>query len=257
MPSPFPGMNPYLEHADVWHDFHENFLPAARELLLPQVRPHYIIKIDQHVYLHEPAAEDRFFIGRSDVHVAQPTPAANPGAGTATLPAPAWGRVAVPIDEEKQSFLEIRDREGRDLVAVIELLSPINKAMGADRDQFLAKRMRYIRSSASYIEIDLLRGGVRLPIEDLPHCDYYALVSRWQERPRVGIWPLRMRDTLPAIPIPLREPHPNAQLDLQAVLNRVYDAAGYEDYIYSHQPEPRLHPDDEAWAKEIVVRGRQ
>ena len=27
MPSPFPGMNPYLEQPDVWHDFHQGFIP--------------------------------------------------------------------------------------------------------------------------------------------------------------------------------------------------------------------------------------
>ena len=28
MPSPFPGMNPYLEHEDAWHNFHVQF-PSA------------------------------------------------------------------------------------------------------------------------------------------------------------------------------------------------------------------------------------
>ncbi len=29
MPSPFPGMDPYLEQEIIWHDFHQRFLPAA------------------------------------------------------------------------------------------------------------------------------------------------------------------------------------------------------------------------------------
>ena len=32
MPSPFPGMNPYLEQEDAWHDFHESFMPRMRRL---------------------------------------------------------------------------------------------------------------------------------------------------------------------------------------------------------------------------------
>ena len=58
MSSPFPGMNPYLE--GIWHDFHERFLPAAAAYLVPQVRPKYIVTIDENVYLHDiPTAAER------------------------------------------------------------------------------------------------------------------------------------------------------------------------------------------------------
>jgi len=40
MPSPFPGMNPYLEQEGLWPDFHERFCPLVAELLTGQVRPH-------------------------------------------------------------------------------------------------------------------------------------------------------------------------------------------------------------------------
>ena len=67
MPSPFPGMNPYLEQEDVWHDFHERFIPLAATLLGGQLRPRYIVKIDEHIYVHELAAESRRWVGRADV----------------------------------------------------------------------------------------------------------------------------------------------------------------------------------------------
>ena len=70
MPSPFPGMNPYLEQEDAWHDFHERFMPAAAEVLSAQVDPRYIVKIDEHVYVHEMAPDSRRFLGRADVTVA-------------------------------------------------------------------------------------------------------------------------------------------------------------------------------------------
>src|SRR2546430_2509801 len=66
----------------------------------------------------------------------------------------------------------------------------------------------------------------RLPLDDLPDCNYYALVARVEERPRVGVWPVRLRDQPPTIPIPLRAPDPDARLDLQQLLHRLYDAAG-------------------------------
>jgi hypothetical protein len=53
MPSPFPGMNPYLEQDDVWHDFHERFIPLVATLLGGQLRPRYIVKIDEHIFVHE------------------------------------------------------------------------------------------------------------------------------------------------------------------------------------------------------------
>jgi hypothetical protein len=156
------------------------------------------------------------------------------------------------LDVERHSFLEVRDRRDRELVTVIEWLSPSNKRAGADREQYLAKRRQLFASPVHLVEMDLLRGGPRLPLEDLPDCDYYALVSRAEQRPRVGVWPLRLRDPLPVIPVPLRAPHPDARLDLQDLLHRLYDQAGYQDYIYTGTPQPPLHPQDAAWAQQFI-----
>src|SRR5438132_1495640 len=67
MPSPFPGMNPYVERASVWHDFHESFMPLVREILTTQVLPRYFVRIDEHMYIHELSSEERRFIGRGDI----------------------------------------------------------------------------------------------------------------------------------------------------------------------------------------------
>ena len=73
MPSPFPGMNPYLEQDTVWLDFHERFCAVVAELLTSQVRPYYIVKIDEQVYIHELPAESRNLLGRGDVAVIRPS----------------------------------------------------------------------------------------------------------------------------------------------------------------------------------------
>jgi len=86
----------------------------------------------------------------------------------------------------------------------------------------------------------------------LPACDYYALVSRVEDRLSGGVWPIRLRERLPVIPIPPRPPHGDARIDLQQVLDRIYDAAGYEDYIYWGQPHPRLSPEDAEWSRQFV-----
>jgi hypothetical protein len=256
MPSPFPGMNPYLEQDDVWHDFHERFIPSISDVLVPQVRPGYIVKLDEHVYIHERSAAEREFLGGVDVSVTRGDVPSPPHSSAAVLAAPVHGRIPTAIDVERLSFVEIRDRRSRELITVLEVLSPSNKRLGADREQYIAKRRQLFASSVHFVEIDLLRGGPRLPLEDLPDCDYCVLVSRTEERPQVGIWPLRLRERLPIIPIPLRAPDADARLDLQEALNRLYDAAGYVDYIYTGAPQPPLHPDDAAWARQLLPTER-
>lgn len=252
MPSPFPGMNPYLEQDEVWHDFHERFMPAVSEVLVPLVRPSYIVKLDEHLYIHELSAEERRFGGRGDITLAR---SGLPGAslpGPASTP-PSHGRVPVAVDVESQSFIEIRDRRNRELVTVIELLSPY-KRHGPDRELYLAKRHQLLASPVHLVEIDLLRGGPRLPIEELAECDYYVLVSRAEERPRAGIWPVRLRERLPAVPVPLRAPDGDVHFDLQEVIHRIHDAAGYQDYIYTGTPQPPLSPADVVWAETLAPR---
>jgi len=156
------------------------------------------------------------------------------------------------IDEERISFLEIRDRENRSLVTVIELLSPTNKENGPDRSQYLTKRSWFLGSSVNLVKIGLLRGGPRMPMTDLPPCDYCVLVSRAPERPLASAWPIRLAERLPVIPIPLQPGKAEASLDLQQVLHEIYDLAAYQCYIYEGTPEPLLDTAQAEWAKDFV-----
>jgi hypothetical protein len=253
MPSPFPGMNPYLEQEDAWRDFHERFLPHVAEALSPQVSPAYLVKLEQNLYIHERGADERHLLGYGDVTVSQTRGAGPANTATAVLTSPR--RILLPrVDVESESYLEIRDRQTRRLVTVIELLSPTNKRPGDDRQRYLAKRAGLLRSDAHFVELDLLRGWPRMPFDEPPAGDYCVLVSRVEDRPRAEFWPLGLRDPLPEIPIPLQAPHPDARLDLQAVLHRVYDAAYYRDYIYDGTPWPPLSEADAAWAQQQAAQ---
>src|SRR5271157_5036623 len=221
MPSPFQGMNPYFEQAAHWLDFHSEFLSALRRLLAPQVAPKYIVQLEAHIYIHD--VPTQLSLLKQDV--------------------------------EKVPFLEVRDRQGRELVTAIELLSPSNKRSGADREQYLAKRRELLRSPAHLVEIDLLRGWTPMPQEGRPECDYSVLVSRAEKRRAADFWPIRLRDRLPVIPIPLRPPDAAARVDLQEVLHRAYDGPGYEHFIYGSEPEPSLPANDAAWARVFVPAG--
>lgn len=253
MPSPFPGMNPYLERDIAWHDFHERFLILGAGLIGAQVRPNYVVRVDDHLFVHELPDEPRRTSGRADLAIT-PTPrrVEPPGGAVAVLDAP--NRIRVPQGEvTHEAYLEILDRHTREVVTVVELLSPSNKRKGGtDRAGYLAKRRNVLASRSHLVEIDLLRGGEAMPGEDRPDCVYSVLVSRVEERPEAGFWPLGLADRLPVIPIPLRAPHPDATLDLQALLHRVYDEAGYEYDIYDGPPQPALNAEEAAWARPFI-----
>jgi hypothetical protein len=245
-------MNPYLEQNDAWEDFHQNFITRAQERLSERVGSNYLVKIEVRLYLHELTNEERRFGGRGDVGVAEAAPpGTQPAAGVGVIGAPM--QLLLPaVDVQRESYLEIRDRRDRRVVTVVELLSPANKTPGPDHDAYMGKRRSLLASRTHFVEIDLRRGGVRPQPPELPVCDYYVLVSRYQDRPRVGLWPIGLRDRLPEIPIPLTPPDGDVGLDLQALLQRVYDAAGYGKYIYGEEPQPPLTPADAAWARQFV-----
>jgi len=250
MPSPFPGMNPYLEQDDAWEDFHPDFMRRAREQLNAQVGNDYIVKVELRLYYREPPAQERIFFARADVGLTEQTPSS--GASTLTVAAPM--KLVLPtVDVEKQAYLEIRDRRNRRVVTVIELLSPCNKTTQGDGADYRAKRQRLLSSATHFVELDLLRGGVRPSPPAVPPCDYYAMVSRVEDRPGVGFWPIHLRDPLPTLPIPLSAPDRDVTLDVQQALHHVYDAAGFAKYIYQSAPQPPLLPGDVAWAATILA----
>ena len=248
MPSPFPGMNPFLERDDVWPDLHHRLIDRIADALADQVDPRYLVKIEEHLYVQDAPESPHRAGPRADVAV---KPAGVPAAGPslAVLEAPA--RIHLPWpDIEYQAYLEVRDRSSRELVTVLEVLSPTNK--GRHRDQYLRKRELVLASTAHLVEIDLLRGGDPMPAPDRPGCDYSVTVSRVERRPEADFWPIGLRERLPMIPVPLRAPDRDATLDLQELLHRVYDAGRYAHYVYEGRPQPSLSPDEEAWSRQFL-----
>jgi hypothetical protein len=245
-------MNPFLEQEGVWSDFHNRLIVAAAEAIGLQVRPAYIVKIDQNVFVEEPGENGRDVVGRPDVFVAEVSREVPMAAGGVAVAEPTKAVIVPAITPERDPFIEIRDLDSCKLITAIELLSPSNKEHPATRAQYLAKRTKYLKSGVHFVEIDLLRGGQRMPLAPRPSRDYCVVVSRAEDRPEVDVWSIAIRERLPVIPVPLRHGDRSAHLDLQDVLNRVYDAAQYQLYIYNNQPEPPLSADDQRWASEIL-----
>lgn len=255
MASPFPGMNPYLEQNDTWQEFHNSFIIHAQAALTRQVGPNYIVKVEVRLILHELSAEERRFFGMADLGVSSQADAETTEVAGTTLEAPVQLRLPA-VEVERHLLLEIRDRRNRRVITVLELLSPANKTRGPDHDDYLGKRRQVLASPIHLVEIDLRRGGQRPSPPELPPCDYYALVSRYEDRPNVGFWPIGLRDPLPALPIPLEPPDPPVRLDLKAVLDGAYDDADYGKYIYQETPVPPLSAADETWAQAIISATR-
>ncbi len=259
MPSVFPGIDPYIEGQE-WEDFHHRFIDDMSTALVAQVRPRYAVRVEKRVYVEHQIEELSRHI-RSDVTVVTDQPGisggediAGAGAAVAISVAPTLLSVPVP-EEQRESFLTIRLRETKEVVTVIEVLSPANKRPGSDgRREYLIKRDAVLGSPTHLVELDLLRGGRRLPTnEPLPPGDYYALVCRGQRRPQVEVYAWSLRQPLPRIPVPLAGSDPDATVQLQAIFTSVYDRAGY-DYSLDYRAaiEPSLAEHDAAWARGLL-----
>jgi hypothetical protein len=261
MPSPFPGMDPYLEDPAGWRDVHHEFLSGIRKQLTPLLRPTYYARIEVREYVADPVEiDERLGVRYPDVGVF-----AEPGSEGSAIDHP--GAVALaetrPVivttcleEEIHESFLVVTDRATRQAVTVIEVLSPTNKlANSPGLESFAGKRSEIMRSPVHWVEIDLLRAGVSLPARGMirkPHA-YLVHVSPASMRPRGKLWPIRLDERLPVIPIPLKPEDADAPLDLQAVLEAAYDRAGYDYQIdYRAEPVPPLADDWAAWTDRLL-----
>jgi hypothetical protein len=255
MPSPFPGMDPFIE-GQLWQDFHTTFLTVIREILMPQVRPRYVVEVEQYVYLaRENEDPDRLMEPDLALVEGRPEPLAGPRspAGGASAVAPAIHTVPVPT-RYRQAFLTIRNRQSHNVVTVIELLSPWNKTAGEGRSEYLVKRSNLFYTLAHLVEIDLLRSGQRLPTrEPLAPADFYAFVCRKERQPQVDVYAWTLRDRLPPVPVPLAGDDPDVHLDLQAAFTTTYDRAGYDYALDYRRPvEPPLEASMADWVRSIL-----
>ncbi len=257
MPSPFPGMDPYLEAPAGWQEFHSRFINTISDFLVPKLRPRYAVHIERYVYLTALDAEATRL--RPDVAVAQTLPEAPRTEGAVVTHTETTSAVLIPlpvVEEVRHYFLEIRELTTQKVVTVIEMLSPFNKCPGDDRTEYLKRRNAILNSDAHLVELDLLREGERVPMgKPLPPADYYAIVSRSYRRPIAEVYSWTVRDPMPKIPIPLKRGDQDVLLDLQAVFTTVYDRAGYDYRLpYDREPDPPLKPEDREWAKQIIAK---
>lgn len=243
MPSPLPGMNPYLESPELWSEFHSRMIVAIADALDTNLSQDYRVAVEKRVYLTQ--GEETILIGIPDVSVTT-TPQTSPRTATAIATEPIV--VEIPLAEEIQErYLEIREIATGRVVTVIELLSPKNKRSGDGRDAYSQKRQRIMLSQTHLVEIDLLRSGEPLPMLGAATSDYRILVSRSDRRPKAQLYAFNLRQPIPQIQIPLADDTATT-LDLQPLLHQIYDRARFALAIdYQKAPIPKLLPDDRVW----------
>jgi hypothetical protein len=256
-------MDPYIERPRLWPDSHGSLASEIRASLNQVLPPGYVARIDTYVTyevieLDPPGARRSI---RPDAAVYEETPRTGERGSVATLIPMAPVESSVPMEVPlRLSRVEIHELEEDRLVTVIEILSPVNKRAGHDtREEYLRKRRELMRSSAHVMEIDLLRGGERSPLrEPVPLAPYYVTLGRRNHRPRIGVWPIQLRDRLPVLPIPLVSPDPDVPLDLGAMVTVVYDRGRYGTQLdYSQPPPPPpLAEEEQTWIDELLRERR-
>jgi hypothetical protein len=260
MPSPFPGMDPYLESSVFWGGFHSNLYSRIQTVLNRRLPEGYFAEVDEYVWLETDQSEERQLLGKPDTYITDKNRSSAPivsGRGRiATMPEPV--QVTLPkAKKRKHRFVKIVGPDHVLVVTVIEVLSPSNKERSGDREKYLEKRDEYLGTGTNLVEIDLLRDGARMPFgKPSPEiADYYLFVCRGRSYPHAEVWPFTIRDSIPQIPVPLKPGHSDTPLDLQSCVSEIYDTNRYSMRIdYSQPPTPPFGTVDAEWATALVKK---
>jgi mRNA interferase MazF len=147
-------------------------------------------------------------------------------------------------------------------VKFIQRLGALNaEQMGVIEQAVAAQRQanpEVLQSDASLVQIDLVRVDRRvlaLPGSDIPiqhRGAYLVCISPGWKRQRRELYVLSLRQRLPAVPVPLREHESPVKLDLQALVEQVYETGRYDDLGYGADLVPPLAGEDAAWAETLL-----
>ncbi len=274
---PFPGMDPYLEGSGLWPEFHSHMLTVIHTSLLDHLPRGYDAVMEKNSKLVDitsqggggeatvqrrrpDVAVTRVGGGRGRSVEARPWDL-EPEGGVAVLEPPAATldpvevRVRRVVEERIERWIEVRRGADRELVTVIELLSPANK-VGSGYAGYQAKRHGLIDAGIHLLELDLLLDGGRVEEEAvLPPADYMAVLTRVGRAEMREVYAWSIRHSLPTVPVPLRSPDADVGLDLAEAFAEAYRRGRYRRrlaYGDALLPE-RLSHADAAWTRETIT----
>jgi hypothetical protein len=253
--SPFPGMDPYLE--SYWGDVHSAMAGYIRDGLNPRLPAGLIARTEVYVGLY--VEDDRQAVFNPDVSITDSDFDRETSGGLAVAVAePKLYRIPNPLRKQKRVVIYEVGSDGV-LVTAIEILSPTNKGDRDEQELYRNKRREFLRAGTSVVEIDLLRGGTSVlyaPADERERrdpADYYVCAVRGWRQGQAEVYPIRLRDRLPTIRVPLRRKDPDAVLDIQDLVDRAYYFGSYHHTMrYDRDPHPPLSGDDARWADELL-----
>jgi hypothetical protein len=252
-------MDPYIEARGLWGDFHHKLIGEIERALAARVPDNYLVRVEERSYVAlagSQGKEEHPFLPDVRVSAEPDKPRKRGKARSSPVPEPAVESGAMTIqafvaEEHREAFIEIyEDDPERRLVTCIEVLSPANKRKKSKgRKLYLRKRQSLLLGAANLVEIDLLRGGERMPmLGNWPDSPYTLLVCREYRAPSCTVWPAHFREPLPDLPIPLAHPDPDVRIDLQLLIAGIYARSRYHrDIDYGKPLTPPLVEADTAW----------
>ena len=221
MPSPFPGMDPYLEDEGLWPVFHHQLVMCLYQILLPGLVDRYRARVSQRHYVTEQALF-----------------------------------TSVVREEHHEDLIEIRQRNDGRLITLVDVVSPANKTSAAGRAAYLDKRREGKGASANLVELDLVLQGqptLEYSRDGLPDWDYAVTVTRSTQPERYEIYTATLQKRLPRFRLPLAADDRDTVLDLHTAFTRCYDQGGFAAKIdYRRDPTTALNSEDRQWLNEVL-----
>lgn len=249
MPSPFPGMDPYLEQPAIWSSFHSRLIVSIANAIEESLSDQYYVEVETRTYQDDGA--ESLLVGIPDVSiVSEQQPTYEPSsASVSTQVRPQKITLPMPVTV-KERYLEVRDISSHEVITAIELLSPKNKKTGKGRSRYQKKRLDILGSATHLIELDLLRAGLPMPVlNGQTSAPYQILISRSSKRPSADLYSIELWHSLPDLPVPLKAEQETVTIALQEVFDDVYSRARYARRINYQQtpPPPQLSTKAQEW----------
>ena len=251
MPSPFPGMDPFIEQSAYWASFHSRLIVALANAIETNLSQDYYVEVEVRSYLSE--GDESLLVGIPDAVVftanAADTPDSKPWPQPTVATVPKPQKVTVPMPETiKERYLEIREVGSDRVITVIGVLSPKNKRPGQGRTSYENKRLKILSSLTHLVEIDLLRGGEPMAvIGSSKNGTYSILISRSEQRPSADLYSFGLQEAIPSFALPL-DSEEQLVIPLQEIFTQVYDQARYGSRIDYQQPlNPGLTTEEQTW----------
>ena len=256
MKNPFPGMNPFLER--YWNDVHTRLCASISAALQPALPPGLRARAEEEVVLETVSGTMLGAFRADSVVIETRNPGSRErGSSVATVEPLIIQHTPKILVTRWVKIIDVTD--GERVVTAIEILSPGNKAAGTLNKKYRRKLRSYIEAGVNVVEIDLLRSSrkrLEIRTEELPpdrRAPYLVCIHRASgDEGEWEVYPMRLREPLPTIPIPCRHADPDVALALQPLIDRTYVDGGYDYLDYAQPLKPPLSEADREWALNLA-----